>query len=395
MTPRLVIANRRLEPVIVGQPYKVELKALHAAGPCAWSIAQGALPPGLALSPEGVLSGQSAAVGDYPIAVQLTDGKSRSERPLIVRVQQDKPPVISSPPLADVSLDQYVLLPLKVDGGVGHMTWSVSGGTLPHGLRLSPDGVLVGSPGEEGQFTFSIKAEDVFPGGPRSTERSFTYKITSATPGTLSVKSLAVTGKPEDKTVEIDGKPDEPFWKLDQAIEKKVQGTPGKKATFGAVWTYVPGNTAQKYSNGRQLVLAFKVLDGPKGKTPKDGIHIFMDGNHNRSVVYSGDDTHFFVPRDHKGGWAQSLRGKVNWFSKAQVQEIEGGYTMEISLDGGAYFSGEGNWLKFGVKGVYGFDVAVDEGDDKELSQQVWRGDANDAEDTSHFGTVVLVEGGT
>ena len=35
MTPGLVITNRRLEPVIAGQPYKVELKALHAAGPCA------------------------------------------------------------------------------------------------------------------------------------------------------------------------------------------------------------------------------------------------------------------------------------------------------------------------------------------------------------------------
>ena len=55
-------------------------------------------------------------------------------------------------------------------------------------------------------------------------------------------------------------------------------------------------------------------------------------------MIYSGDDTHFFVPRNHKGGWAQSLRGKVKWFTKANVPEIEGGYTMEISLGGGNYF---------------------------------------------------------
>ena len=138
------------------------------------------------------------------------------------------------------------------------------------------------------------------------------------------------------------------------------------------------------------MVLAVKVLDGPQGKTPKDGIHIFLDGNHNQSVIYSGDDTHFFVPRNHKGGWAQSLRGKVNWFTDARMQETEGGYTMEISLGGGNYLSGEGNWLPFGAKGVYGFDVAVDEGDDNDISQLVWRGDANNAEDTSHFGTIVL-----
>ena len=72
------------------------------------------------------------------------------------------------------------------------------------------------------------------------------------------------------------------------------------------------------------------------------------------------------------------------------MHEIEGGYTVEISLGGDNYFGGEGNWLRFGPKGVYGLDVAVDEGDDTGISQQVWRGDANDAEDTSHFGTVVL-----
>jgi hypothetical protein len=393
MKPMLVIANRRLEPVIAGQPCKAELKALHAAGPCAWSIVKGTLPQGLSLSRDGVFSGQSAAVGDYPLTIQLSDGKSRSERPLIVQVNQDKPPVIPDQALESVSLDRHVLHPLKVDGGVGHITWSVGGGTLPHGLRLSPDGMLVGSPGEEGEFVFKIKAEDTFPGGPRSTEKSFTWKIGPPAPGTLLVKSITVTGKPDDKTVVIDGKLDKPFWKLDQAIDKKVQGTPTKKASFGAVWTHLPRNPARKeFPDGRELVLAFKVLDGPKGKTPKDGIHIFMDGNHNRSVIYSGDDTHFFVPRNHKGGWAQSLRGKVNWFTNARVQEIEGGYTMEISLGGGNYFSGEGNWLKFGAKGVYGFDVAVDEGDDKEISQQVWRGDANDAEDTSHFGTLVLME---
>ncbi len=197
-----------------------------------------------------------------------------------------------------------------------------------------------------------------------------------------------MTGKPGDKTIVIDGKPDEPFWKLDQADRQEGQRDSDKQASFGAVWTHQPRGDSKLI--GRQLVLAFKVLDGPKGKSPKDGIHIFIDGNHNRSVMYSGDDTHFFVPRNHKGGWAQSLQGKVNWFSDARVQEIKGGYTMEISLGGGDYLSGEGNWLPFGAKGVYGFDVAVDEGDDKGISQQVWRGDAHDAEDTSHFGTIVL-----
>ncbi len=50
-----------------------------------------------------------------------------------------------------------------------------------------------------------------------------------------------------------------------------------------------------------------------------------------------------------------------------------------------------GGILHAGLRGVYGFDIAVDEGD-KELSQQVWRGDAHNATDTSHFGTIVLAD---
>jgi hypothetical protein len=388
MPPRLVIANRNLDPIIAGQPYKAELKALHADGPRSWSLVKGTLPGGLTLSQEGVLAGTTAALGGCPVTIRLTDGKNAFERALLLSVSQGTPPLLPDQPINTVPLDQYVLQPLKVEGGVGHITWSLTGGKLPYGIRLSAGGMLVGSPGEAGQFTFKVKAEDSFPGGPRSTEKELAWTIGPATAEALLVKAVAVTGKPDDKTIVIDGKLDEPFWKLDQAIAKKVKGTPSKQASFDAIWTYKPRN--DKQMPGERLILAIKVLDGANGRTPKDGVHIFLDGNHNKSVIYSADDSHFFVPRAQKGDWAQTVRGKVNWFTNAKVQEIEGGYTMEISLGGGSYLSGEGNWLPFAVKGVYGFDIAVDEGDDKEVSQQVWRGDGNDAEDTSHFGTIVL-----
>ena len=169
--------------------------------------------------------------------------------------------------------------------------------------------------------------------------RAFTWTIGPASSAALVAKRLVVTGKRDDKTVVVDGKLDERFWKLDQAIARKVKGTPTKQASFGIVWTHQPRGDRKLI--GRQLLLAVKVLDGPKGRTPKDGIHIFLDGNRNQSVIYSGDDTHFFIPRNHKGGWAQSVRGKVNWFTDARVQEIEGGYTMEISMGGGSYCGGE------------------------------------------------------
>ncbi|MGD0092078.1 MAG: putative Ig domain-containing protein [Planctomycetota bacterium] len=414
MKPGLVIANRRLDVAIAGQPYKAALKALNAKDPCVWSLSKGTLPEGISLSVDGTISGQSKAVGQYPVTVKLATGKDALERPLVLSVNKDTPPAIPDQPLPAVSLDTYVFQPIKVEGGVGTIKWSVSNGELPFGILLASAGMLNGTPGEEGEFTFTIKAEDSHPAGPRTAEKELRWKIGPALPDSLQVKYVIKHDQrienwrkiPEDNVVKIDGKLDEPFWNLDQAIEKKVQGTPVKKASFSAVWTaYCQGNGPKPNEfvlgtekgrtwalGGEDLVIAIKVLDGPKGKTVKDGVHIYVDGRHDRKLIYGADDIHFFVPRSSKipNGWAPIVRGvKPPWFSKVAVAEIAGGYTVEVSL-GSPNLIGDGQWLTVGARSVYGLDIAVDEGDDKEISQQVWRGDANDAEDTSHFGTIVL-----
>jgi len=238
--------------------------------------------------------------------------------------------------------------------------------------------MLYGTPGETGEFTFTARVEDSNPACSRSAERALTLAINPADPQTLTVKKVPA------KLVTVDGQLTESFWKLDQPLTVVASGKPVKKATFGAIWE----EQERRPGQGQRLVLAVKVLDGAAGKSARDGVHLYIDGRHNKEVIYNADDTHFFVPRDHKGGWAKSIRGKVNWFTDARVQEIEGGYTLEISLSAN-YFTGEGNWLPFGVKGVYGFDVAVDE----EAGRLAWRGNEKLDEDTSVFGTILLVEG--
>ena len=86
MPPSLVIASRDMEPVVAGESHKAELKAIHAVGPCVWSIVKGKLPDGLSLSRDGVLAGRSEAVGDYPLTIKLADGKESLERPVVLRV---------------------------------------------------------------------------------------------------------------------------------------------------------------------------------------------------------------------------------------------------------------------------------------------------------------------
>ncbi len=227
---------------------------------CQWSLAGASLPAGIALSPDGVLSGRCDVAGKHSIVVKLTSGSESVERPLTLEVSPDTPPSIPEQTLPGVSLDIYVAWPLKVTGGVGTATWNVLAGELPYGVMLSPAGLLVGTPGEQGEFTFTIAVADNHPAGPRTAERQFRWKIGPAKPETLPVKFVITQGydlsqitlprdedrKPLalDSVLRIDGKLTEPFWKLDQPLEKKVQGTPTKTAALAAVWTAnCSGNT--------------------------------------------------------------------------------------------------------------------------------------------------------
>ena len=68
----------------VGQPYRAQLATAGAtpnwAPPFTWSKApaSGAWPPGLDISPGGLISGTPAAGGFYEIAVQATDSVGRT-----------------------------------------------------------------------------------------------------------------------------------------------------------------------------------------------------------------------------------------------------------------------------------------------------------------------------
>lgn len=118
------------------------------------------------------------------------------------------------------------------------------------------------------------------------------------------------------------------------------------------------------------------------------GIHIYIDGNHDKEVIYNEDDSHFFLPRAHKGGWLQPVQSvSPNWGTGGWVREIEGGYEAMVQLNA-SYFHGRGNWLPFGTKTVYGFDLIVDDA----TGRQSWHGSAQNDENPSTFGSILLVD---
>ena len=49
---------------------------------------------------------------------------------------------------------------LEADGGTEPLSWEVSGGVLPAGMKLSPDGLLTGTPSETGAFRIRVTVTD-------------------------------------------------------------------------------------------------------------------------------------------------------------------------------------------------------------------------------------------
>jgi hypothetical protein len=72
----LAKANVTLPTAIVSVPYVYILQEQGGVGPLTWSLASGTLPPGINLSPSGILSGTATTPGIYTFTVTVRDGSS-------------------------------------------------------------------------------------------------------------------------------------------------------------------------------------------------------------------------------------------------------------------------------------------------------------------------------
>lgn len=75
-TMRLSVTSCGLSPAAVGMPYSTTLAAAHGRTSYTWTLVGGALPPGLALSSAGALSGTPTLPGTYSFQVQVRDRNS-------------------------------------------------------------------------------------------------------------------------------------------------------------------------------------------------------------------------------------------------------------------------------------------------------------------------------
>ncbi|MCC7386817.1 MAG: putative Ig domain-containing protein [Deltaproteobacteria bacterium] len=163
-TVELAVGTPSLPPGMVGRSYGVTLVALGGLSPYRWG-AIGTLPPGLALTAGGRLSGTPSAPGNFRLEVEVGDDTgSTARRSLALNVasagqslviqQQALPPAIIGLEYCDPDPTSFT-----ARGGLMPYRWSIEGDSVA-GLSLSPDGRLCGVPTQVGEPAVLIRVED-------------------------------------------------------------------------------------------------------------------------------------------------------------------------------------------------------------------------------------------
>jgi hypothetical protein len=174
-----------------GQPYSMTLLTTGGIPPISFSLAGGALPPGILLASNGNLSGTPVSAGTFVFTVQAQDTPSGGavavdattsrEFTLVV----DEPLTITTTSLPGGTRNVPYSTTIATNGGVPPVTFSVTSGSLPPGLVLSSGGTLSGTPSVVGSSTFTVRASDA---SEQSASRSFTLTIS----GTFTILTTSL-----------------------------------------------------------------------------------------------------------------------------------------------------------------------------------------------------------
>jgi large repetitive protein len=104
------------------------------------------MPPGLILSPSGLISGTPTSTGAYSFTIQLTSGgvTRRVGLTLTINATSDDRFLTLNfgPMLGDLATGRGVSFTLTPTNGAGIHAWSIVGGSLPTGLALLTDNNL-------------------------------------------------------------------------------------------------------------------------------------------------------------------------------------------------------------------------------------------------------------
>jgi YVTN family beta-propeller protein len=145
----------------VGVSYSSALGASGGVAPYTFSIAIGALPPGLSLNTStGAITGTPTTTGTYNFTAQVEDSQGNtatSNCSIVV----SSPALTLSCPTGTAQVSVAYSSVLTAAGGIAPYTFSITSGALPPGLSLnSSTGAITGTPTTQGTYNFTAQVVD-------------------------------------------------------------------------------------------------------------------------------------------------------------------------------------------------------------------------------------------
>jgi hypothetical protein len=201
VTPsQLAITTSALPSGTIGSGYSSYLQAAGGAAPYSWSITAGSLPSGLTISAStGVISGTPTASGTANFTATVTDASSpaQTKSTALSLVIAPTGLAISTSSLPSGTAGSGYSSLLQANGGSAPYTWSITSGSLPAGLNLSPStGIISGTPTASGTFNFTAKVSDA--GNPTQTK---TAQLSVAiAPSTLTITTSGLLSGTQNST---------------------------------------------------------------------------------------------------------------------------------------------------------------------------------------------------
>ena len=171
------------------------LTATGGSSTYTWADPSATLPPGLGISPAGVVSGTPTAAGTAAVRLTVTDSGGRTAT--VTFTWTVLTPVTAQAPGNQTSTvgTAITALTLTATGGSGGYTWTAPSPTLPPGLGISTAGVVSGTPTAAGTAAVRLTVTD---SGGRTATVTFTWTVvtpvTAQAPGNqTSTVGTAIT----------------------------------------------------------------------------------------------------------------------------------------------------------------------------------------------------------
>ena len=183
-----------------GSTYSALVNASGGTTPYAWSISSGSLSAGLTLgTTTGLISGTPTATGTSSFTVTITDAGSPAQTQsvklsLVIAAPAPTTLTISTSSLPSGTKGASYSNALQASGGTTPYAWSITTGSLPAGLALTPaTGLISGAPTATGTTSFTATVTDA--GSPAQTKSvNLSIVVAAAAPPALTITATLPSG---------------------------------------------------------------------------------------------------------------------------------------------------------------------------------------------------------